>query len=356
MFTIIFLLALQDPSAEAVRLTPPVIVTLERAERTVEEILKAVRAQTGMKIDVSKLDESRKVTIGWKGAPVLQTLDELCRALGAGQVRSSKDDISMDGSSELPRAVGHGDRFRFEVENVQVTTIRNLSGTTRNVSVTLRYEAQPGTDLGQTSHGVRLEEALDDRGWSLLPVDSPHEGMAIVPMEDREEPDVLEFERHHGMGGRGEGRLTVAVQPPSREAKAIEVIRCRAALTFPMRQVEGEVPVADLVEGKEFQIGPMTIRVKKYEQKASEATLEFTCRGGREQHGGTPFPHFNLIDADGKTVSQGMSGGSSGDGYKWQYRMKGDSPAVALQYKATAGRITKVVRFEVRNIPLPAKE
>lgn len=355
MLAVLLLLALQDPG---VGLTPPATVTLERAERTVGDILKAVRSQTKLKVEASQLDESRKVTIGWKGAPVLQSLDELCHALGAGQVRSTKDDISIDGSAALPHAVGHGDRFRFEVENVQVKTTRKLSGTTRNVTVSIRFEAQPGTDLSQATPGVRLEEALDDRGWSLLGGESSHDGMGgMVPMEDREDPDVVEFDRRHGMGGpRGGGRLNVALQAPARDAKAIEVIRCRAALTFPMRTVEGDVPVADLVDGKEFQIGSMTVRVKKFEQKGAEATLEFTSRGARDEHGSTPFPSFTLVDADGKTVSQGMSGGGGMDGYKWQYRLSSDAAVAALQYRATAGRITKVVRFEIRNIPLPVKE
>jgi hypothetical protein len=350
---VVVLVALQEPE---MRLAPPATVTLERAERTVGEILKAVREQTKMKVEASQLDESRKVTIGWKAAPVLQTLDELCRALGAGQVRSSKEEVSIDGSAALPKAVGHGDRFRFEVENVHVATTRRMSGTTRNVTVSLRYEAQPGTDLSQSTPQVRLEEAMDDRGWSLLG-ESQHDGSGMVPLEDKEDPDVVEFDRRHGMGGgRGGGRLSVHVQPPSREAKAIELIRCRAALTFPMRTVEGEVPVADLVEGQEFQVGSLTIKVKKFEQKGAEATLDFTCRGARDEHGSTPFPSFNLVDADGKNLSHGMSGGGGGDGYKWQYKLSSDTPAAALQYKATAGRITKVVRFEIRNIPLPAKE
>ncbi|HZN62541.1 MAG TPA: hypothetical protein VFC90_09065 [Planctomycetota bacterium] len=357
MLTALLLFALQDPAPEAgVRLAAPATVTLERAERTVGEILKAVRSQTGLKVEASQLDESKKVTIGWKGSPVLQSLDELCRALGAGQVRSSKDEISLDGSAALPRAVGHGERFRFEVENVQVTTTRRLSGTTRTVNVTLRYDAQPGTDLAQATPGVRLEEALDDRGWSLLGVEMHQHGMGEVPLEDQEDPDVVEFERRHGGAGLGLARMTVAVQAPARDAKAIEYIRCRAALTFPMRNVDGEVPVAELVDGKEFQIGSMTVRVKKFEQKGAEATLEFTYRGGgRSEYGGS-MPWLNLVDAEGKTVSQGMSGGGGGDGYKWQYRLKSDAPVAAIQYKATAGRITKVVRFEIRNIPLPGKE
>ncbi|HEU4339731.1 MAG TPA: hypothetical protein VFS19_06655 [Planctomycetota bacterium] len=353
MFAALFLLALQDPG---VTLTPPATVTLERAERTVGEILKAVRDQTKLKIDASQLDETRKVTIGWKNAPVLQTLDELCRALGAGQVRSSKEDISIDGSAALPKAVGHGDRFRFEVDNVHVAITRRMSGTTRNVTVSLRFEAQPGVDISQATPQMRLEEALDDRGWSLMGAESQHDGGGMVPLEDKEEPDVVEFDRHRGMaGGRGGGRLSVGVQAPALDAKAIEVIRCRAALTFPMRSVEGEVPVAELVEGKEFQIGSMTVKVKKFEQKGAEATLDVSTKGVRDDRGGM-FPHFSLVDADGKTVSQGSSGSGGGDGFKWQYKLGSDAPVAALQYKATAGRITKVVRFEIRNIPLPVKE
>lgn len=346
------LLILQDPEA-SVRMPPPASVTLDSAERTVGEILKAVGSQSGLKITAKDLDESRKVAIGWKGAPVLRALDELCRALGTGDLRVDKDEIVIDGSAALPKGVGHGDRFRFVVTNVRIITTRRIEKTTRNVSVSVRVEGTPGTDLAGAQTQAVVDEAIDDRGWSLIRVD-PQGGRIDLPLEDQEDPQVIEFDRHMMMGGgRGGGTLSLQVETPSKEAKSIESLRGRAVLTFPMRRVDETIPVADLTEGKEIQIGPMKIRVKTFERKGGDLTFEFTTRGGSSQHGGSPFPQFGLVDGAGKSVSRGMNGQGTGDGYKCSYRVAEDAEIAGLQVQASVGRVTKVVRFEIRNIPLP---
>ena len=350
----IFLLALallQEPES-SVRMPPPASVTLERGERTVAEILKAIGTQSGVKISSKELDENRKVAIGWKETPVLRALDELCRALGTGDLRIDKDEIVIDGSAALPKGVGHGDRFRFIVQNVRIVTTRRIEKTTRNVSVTVRVEGVPGTDLAGAQTQAVVDEAIDDQGWSLIRVD-PQGGRIDLPLEDQEDAQVIDFDRHGMMGGRSGGALSLQVEPPSKEAKAIESLRGRAVLTFPMRRLEGTVPVADLVEGKEFQIGPMKIKVKSFEKKGANVTFEFSSRGGTSQHGGSPFPQFGVVDADGKSVSRGMNGQGTGDGYKCIYTVAEDAEVAGLQYQATVGRVTKVVRFEILNVPLP---
>ena len=356
MFAVLLFLLVQEPAEEGrVALPPPPVVTLETAERTAGEILKAVRTQTGLKIEAKQLDETKKVKIGWKNAPVLRALDELCRALGAGDLKIGKDDIEVDGSQPLPKAVGHGDRFRFLVQDVQVTTTRTLEGTKREVSLSLRVECPPGTDISGASTEAVVDDAMDDKGWSLLSTEGRRRGRYDLPSEDQEEPDVVEFERPHWGRNRG-GPVTLSVEPPSREAKSIERLLGRTSLTFPMKKVDGKIPVAELVEGKEFKIGPMTLRVKSFETKDDEASMEISTKGPSDEDGMHVFPDFTLVDADGKGVNRGMSGSGSGESsYTYKYRLVKGAKVAALQYEATVGRMTKIVRFDIRNIPLPVK-
>jgi len=359
MLTALLLMALQDPPDEGVKLGAPATVTVERAERTAGEVLKAVRTQTGLKISTREFDEDRKVAIAWKEAPVLRALDELCRALGAGDLTINKDEIVIDGSSPLPKAIGHGDRFRFVVQNVQVITTRRLSGTTQNVSVSIKVESLPGTDLSGASAESLVEDAMDDRGWSLMRPEPRYGGYTNLLAEDQEDPDVVEFDRP-GWGIRqGGGSLNFQVEPPSADARAIELLRARTSLTFRMRKVDGKIPVAELTPGKEFKVGSMTIKVKSFERKGAQATLDFSHRGGslKNDRGlSNPFPNFTIVDADGKPVSRGMNGEGSGDGYKYVYQVAEDAEVAAIQYQAWVGSSTKVVRFEIRNIPLPEKK
>jgi hypothetical protein len=356
MLAAVLLLLLQDPAEEGrVILPPPPMVTLERGERSIGEILKSVRTQTGLKIDARKIDESRKVTVGWKNAPVLRALDELCRAMGAGDLRVGKEDIEIDGSAALPKAVGHGDRYRFIVHDVLVTTTRTLTGSKQEVSLALRVEGPPGTDISGASTEAVVDDAIDDKGWSLLTSEGVRRRSSDVPLEDLEEPNVVQFDRGHGWGRQG-GTLNLQVEPPSREAKAIERLAGRTSLTFVMKKVDGKVPVADLVEGKEFRIGPMTVTVKGFEVKEGEATLAVACRAPGDDDGMSGFPDFTLLDADGKAVSRGASGTGNGDEYSYTYRLVKDAKVAALQYQASVGRMTKVVRFEIQNIPLPVKQ
>jgi hypothetical protein len=355
MLALLVLALLQEPEPEPVRLPPPASVTLDRGERSVGDLLKALRDQTRVKISAKDLDETRNVTIGWKEAPVLRALDELCQALGAGDLQISQEEVVIDGSSARPKGVGHGDRFRFVVQNVQLTTTRRVEKTSRTVSLTIQVEGPPGSDISGAQTQAVIDEAVDDRGWSMIKPDTQG-GSYYLASEDSEDPNAIEFDRHMMMAGRKGGTLGVQVEPPSKEAKGIELIRGRAVLTFPMRRIEGKVLVADLTEGREFPIGPMKIRVKSFERKGGTVTLEISTKGGSSQYG-SPFPQFGLVDGDGKSVSRGMSGSGGGDGtYKCVYTVAEEADVAAIQYQASVGRVTKVVRFEIRNIPLPVKE
>src|SRR6185436_14864796 len=170
---LVLLQAAESTPDERERWLPPLkTVTLPRAERSVGDILKAVREQSGETIETSNLDETAKATVEWKERPLLQALDDLCRALGAGSVTPRQDGkgklpIDLDGGAALPPAASHWKQFRVELGDVVVTTVRSFDGVKRSAQVTLRWSAQPGT-TPLSVDGFVPEEIVDDAGWSLL--------------------------------------------------------------------------------------------------------------------------------------------------------------------------------------------
>ena len=78
------LLAPQQPDDRDKWLPPLKTVTLEKGKRAAGVVVAAVRAQTGLKVDATSIDETAEVDVAWDNVPVLQALDDLCRRLGQG--------------------------------------------------------------------------------------------------------------------------------------------------------------------------------------------------------------------------------------------------------------------------------
>src|SRR5262245_22666204 len=100
------------------RWLPPVkTVTLEAGERTAGEVLESIRKQTGLPVEASGVDGTRRVSLEIKERPVLEALDALCRALGKGGVKATREGegpatIEVDGDAPLPPASAHWRQFR----------------------------------------------------------------------------------------------------------------------------------------------------------------------------------------------------------------------------------------------------
>lgn len=332
-------------------------VTLDRGERSVKQVLEAIRSATGLAVESSGLDEERKVTLELKDRPVLAALDDLCRALGKGTVKVREDSdaagaIEVDGEPELPVA-GHWRQFRVEVEDVQVTVRRSLEKVQRSARVTLRMTLQPGAKPLSVG-AFQPEEAQDDAGWSLLSSvgEARQRYRSSEEFEEGEEPDAVILEDRFDRGRRGS--LTLDLNLPGKEAKSIEKLRGRVPVTFPLRFVDLKVPAGELVDGKELKLGAMTVRVKSFAQSKGKATLVYQVLGGRRGRDFPSFPDFELLDDKDGKLSQGHSGNGSDDGYTMEYTLAGDAPVQFLRLAGYVGRVTLMVPVELRNIPLPA--
>ncbi len=344
------------PPDEREKWLPPVrTVTLERGERTVKQVLEAVRAATGLPVEPSGVDEGAKVTLEIKDRPVLAALDDLCRALGRGTVKVREESgaaIELDGEPALP-AASHWRQFRVEVEDVQVTVRRSLEKLQRSARVTLTMSMQPGSKPLAVG-SFQAEEAQDDAGWSLLAssVEGGRHYRSSDEFQEGEDPDAVIMEDRFDHGRRG--GLTVDLNMPAKEAKSIEKLRGRVPVTFPLRYLDLKVPAGELVEGKELKLGGMTVRVKGFKQSKGKATLAYQVQGTREGRDFPSFPDFELLDDKDGKLSQGHSGSGSDDGYTMEYTLVREAPVHSLRLAAYVGRVTLMVPVELRNIPIPA--
>jgi hypothetical protein len=362
MFAWVVLLvqAAGQPPDEREKWLPPVkVVTLSRAERTVGEILKAVREQTGEEVEAGGVDEAAKATVEWKDRPVMEALHDLCRALGAGTVTVRQDPkkkpaIEIDGRAAIPAAVGHWKQFRVEVADASVTITRSLEGTKRTARLELRLVAQPGT-RPLSVEGFQPEEIVDDAGWSLI---SSEDGAlrrrrSEEPVREGEDPDAVILEdRFHERGMRED--LSVSMRAPAEEAKTIERLRGRIFATFPMRFVEHSIPAAELVAGKEIRIGSLKVQVVRFTQEGGKVTFVYKMSqkgSGRD----FSFIDFELRDEKGEALNRGYSGSGSDEGYTLTYTLARPVPVVSLYQKAFVGRITLAIPVDLRGIPLPKK-
>jgi hypothetical protein len=344
---------------ERERWLPPLkTVTLPRAERSIGEILKAIREQSGEAVEASGVDEAAKLTVEWKDRPVLQALDDLCRSLGAGTVTVRQDGkgklpLELDGAAALPAASCHWKQFRVEVADASITTVRSFEGVKRSAQITLRWMAQPGTNP-LSVEGFQPEEIVDDAGWSLLESsERPHRRGSDEALQEGEDPLAVVTERGFDRGGREE--IQVSLRAPAEEARTIERLRGRLFLTFPMKHVDLSVPSSELVGGKEIQLGGMTVQVVRFSQEGATATFVYKMSHRGAGHRFSSFPDFELLDEKGKRLNQGYSGGGSDEGYTLRYTLVRPDPVGALHLNAYVGRITLAIPVDLRKLPIPKK-
>ena len=360
-------LAVQEPQEEKKRpeiwLPALKTVTLPKAKRPVGEIVEEIRRQTGLKVEASGIEDADAVEVEWNDRPVLEALDDVCRALGRGRIRSpwstGKGDeptLELNGSADRPPAVSHWKQFQVEVSDVRVTIVRSLKETKRTAQITLQVSGQPGVrPMGMG--GFVAEEAVDDTGWSLLTRSGSqyYHGRNQVGTEAGENPNVVEFvSRHRSFGRSGQGRsVSVSLRAPADDAKKIERLTGRISMSFPMRYVDETVPVTLLEKGTEVRIGAMKVHFTKFEQKGQKVTLVYQVPQTGEDDDFPSFPDFELVDADGNRLSGGSSGSGGGTGYTMTYRLSKDVRIAGVRYRAYVGRVTIVMPVELRDIPIP---
>jgi hypothetical protein len=358
------------------RSLPPLrTVTLPRGPATPEKVFEEIRRQTGLAVAPFSMNLRAKVEAGWEGAPVLKVLDDLCRALGRGSpeppvlVRAGSDDefdfgdrraastaaesLVVDGAKEPPRAVAHWRQFRAAVTDVVVTEQRSLKESSPpQAQVNLTVGCQPG--IRPVFVGMcELEEAVDDRGQSLLLEGAPLRAARFrgeSAPDTGEDPNAVWFEADRW--SRYGGVSPVSIKPPSPGARRLARLRLKVRVSFAVREVVRTLDLKDVKGRTAVELGSAVITVTRAETRDGQFHLDTETAGNFRGS-----PTFALLDRDGSAVPTG-GGGSSGSGSRMSrhYYLRGGGEVAAIRTTAWIGHKTFDIPFELADVPLPPEE
>jgi hypothetical protein len=350
-------------------------VTIPKGTRTLEEIFRQVREQTGYRVAPYGMNLRAPVEAGWEKAPVLEVLDDLCVRLGQGRPEppamisrfsddfdrfynrrpepAPPDTLVVDGEAKPPPATAHWNQFRAAVIDVVVTEQRSLKESSTEAALHLGIAAQPGTQpvfLG----AWEVLEAVDDRGVSLK-----QEGARPANLRDEPGPPVGEsldavWFTADRWARYGESRDQVPIQPPSPGAKKIARLRLNLRMSFAFQEVKRTLALGDIKEkGKgSIDFGVVGITVSQPELKDGTFSLRFEVRGA---HQGSP--RLTLLDKDGAEVrTRGGGTSSSPTGVQQKWYLQGSPELAAVRTSAWIGQKTFDIPFEFKDIPLPGEK
>lgn len=352
---------------------PPVkTVTIPKGSHTAAEILEAVRAQSGYPVRTYGLSLRKPIDIGWKDAPVLKVLDDMCRALGRGRLevpvlRVQGDSypwgmrhgipeeevtgLAVEGDHAPPAAVAHWNQFRAAVTDVVVTEKRDLNESSASAVVHIAVHAQPGTNpifVGPW----RLLEAVDDTGRALVP------GAAPVPLfGDAEGPEVGDSPHSvsfpsGGFGWRRGASGQIKIDVPAPEARRIKRLTVKRRATFPYRRVFRTAKVEDVKDGGTISFGETDITIHKAYHEGGKFKLHYQFKGSARGS-----PAFEILDERGNPVRTRGSGSSGGGGLtKQEWHLSGGARVASIRTSAYMGQRTLEMTFEIHDIPLPEPE
>ena len=339
---------------------PPVArLTLERKRRTPEEIFSLIRERTGWPVRVAALNLREPVELGWTEAPVLQVLDDVCRALGRGRVQPPMivghgvsspfgRSLSIDGSQPPAPCVTYWNQFRAEVDEVTIIETRDYLNFKKQASVRLLLTAQPGTTVLRAGAWI-MDEITDDRGQSLKAPPRPHPGREsdLEPGEARDSVWFVSPDNRFDMYQTSD----VAIEVPGPESARIGRLKARIRVTLPGLMVSETRKVSDLKEGGEIRIGGALITITKAEQKGQQFSLAYR-REGKFQGQAV----FEPLDENGRSL-RNVGGGSGGDGVNWtaNWHVRGEQVA-SLRIRAFVGHRTVEIPVEMSDIPLPKRD
>lgn len=240
---------------------PPVKrVTMKSTDRNVVDLLSDLRAKTGIPLSLDNLideDKLPEIPFEVKDATVLEAFDAICHA---GNVT-----VSMDGGHftlftgaymEQPRFFYGHYYFRLgEFDITKTVTFRKPAEHRFNLRLEMLWDPAAAPSRFKA---VRLFEALDDRGKSLL-LPPPAPGAAD------EEPD------------QDDGpELGIALLPPSPAATKVSVLRGCLPILLPKTRV-GLVIDAP-ASGKTVTVGDLTLRVADVDLEAHSVQLKLSSK------------------------------------------------------------------------------
>jgi hypothetical protein len=343
-------------------------ITMPRGTHSVADVLAEMRRQSGYTISVYDLELTKRIEFGGEPVPLLQAIDDLCRAMGQGapmypstqigqegrrhffdEEATPSSAITIEGGRPFPVAVAYGGPFRAAVADVVITERRSFAGTTRQISLAVSTQSQPGTAAMYVG-AWRVEEAVDDKGVSLKREDAAASGRSRTPEpEIGDDPGSVWF-----VGGRSGGAeyysvSGLSINPPSIDARRITSLKIGRRLAFPMDEVSRTVKVGEIEEGTSLRFGETAVQIQKFKAESGRFELEYTLSGSIRGN-----PTIVLLDAAGKPIScHGYGSGGDGERMSCDWNFNEGVVVDAIRTTAHVGHRAIDVTFEFKDIPLP---
>jgi hypothetical protein len=346
-------------------------VTLPEGRHTVADVLRAVREQAGVRIVAQAVNLRSAVQAGWKDAPPLRVLDDLCARLGRGSIvapaltqRADEDEfrrmghrprpmdvVVLDGGLAPPPAVAYSGRLRAAITDVTVSTKRSLDGDGESAgrpTVSLALTAAPGPDPVYIGDW-RIEEAVDDAGTSV----APPGGGAPRFRQDRapalgDHGDSVWFANGRFSSMRSE---SLELGSPAPGAKRLR-LRARLLVAWPVREVVRAVRVPARGDTAEIAFGRRTFVISSVEQSASSFGFEAASSGDSD---GT-WPPFELLDADDRRIQTSGSSASGSPARRTQNWTCDGNSVHSIRVRGWMGHRASEAVFEWTDVPLPKED
>ena len=334
-------------------------VTIDVADVTVPEAVKLLRDMTGAQIvgEGHAKDDTPRVTLKFKQAPLKKVIKELCRQAGWHYFQHRRDMFHLMVGERREPPIVHVEGYEISVPQVTLRRSRSLDftqpegGAQRQDQLSLSLAAEGETD------------GANDALYAFHPaVRAVTDTGEILP------PTQVELVGSGGMTHRGFLEAHISVELPTAEAGALKSLEGELMLYAQIDRAEFEFTLDEAGDTKTE--GDIAVTFNTYNPQLALTKFELVIpappepQPGERQVSLQPRCTGALVSADGaQRPPYGTS--SSGDWgnqerrftHTFQYADLQDFEPVKVQYSVTIPRDpSKVLKYRFENIPLPAWE
>jgi hypothetical protein len=343
------------------RATGPSLVTVRAKEASPESVLAQLSAQAGFDIPTLPENLFKQEHIRWPAVtmdverqPFLMALRQFCEKtnLRPNAMGNDRKFVLMQGGDEsmLGPAVYHG---AFMVVANSVTRSSNINfgrdkAPSKTLNVQFSFFAEPKLNILGHDYQLRLTEAVDDQGNSLLLPGPPN---------------------HHSMGQDTSGRwsLGAALAIPDNLGSKLKVIKGVNRVLMRTGSETWEVPDVSTAPTPTRSLAGRRYVVEDFKALPNDS-YQFKLTIIREAPESEPWQQFGrgvkvtLLDADGKQLSsRGYGGGGSDERVSHTYTFARDvdhddkktGPAAKLVVEIPTEVKEVEIPFEFTDLPLP---
>jgi hypothetical protein len=238
---------------------PPVKrVTMKSTDRNVVELLSDLRAKTGIPLSLDNLMDEEKlpeIPFEVKDATVLEAFDAICHSGNVTVAMENGGFTLFTGAYvDQPRFFYGHYYFRLgEFDVTKVVTFRKPAIQRFNIQMEMIWDPAAAPARFKP---VRILEAMDDRGKSLLLPPAP----AVAPAD----------------GEESGSDMTLRLLPPSPAATKLTVLR--GVLTIALPKTRSTLVLAAPADGKATTSGDLTCKILAHDAEQRHFVLQLSSR------------------------------------------------------------------------------